>query len=195
MLFPPCKVVVDFFFDEEERRYAITRRQRKEHKKGEKLARASQNSPYSNPLCPFFPSSFHSFICHAGGEIQKRSICISKTERKQTMKKRAPTLPPTIIDRGLSMIAMRVTFSRACARARKKISFCSHTTSFSTSHSRLNARDTRLCAGGQKREHRTRARTKIWHHHRKTTLRNEARRTTTRAPGRRNRSSPRTRSL
>ena len=41
------------------------------------------------------------------------------------MKKRAPTLPPTIIDRpiidrGLSMIAMRVTFSRACARARKK---------------------------------------------------------------------------
>jgi hypothetical protein len=119
MLFPPC-VVVDFFFDEEERRYAITRRQRKEHKKGEKLARASQNSPYSNPLCPFFPSSFHSFICHAGGEIQKRSICISKTERKQTMKKRAPTLPPTIIDRDLSMIAMRVTFSRACARARKK---------------------------------------------------------------------------
>ena len=124
MLFPPC-VVVDFSFDEEERRYAITRRQRKEHKKGEKLARASQNSPYSNPLCPFFPSSFHSFICHAGGEIQKRSICISKTERKQTMKKRAPTLPPTIIDRGLSMIglsmiAMRVTFSRACARARKK---------------------------------------------------------------------------
>ena len=120
MLFPP-RVVVDFFFDEEERRYAITRRQRKEHKKGEKLARASQNSPYSNPLCPFFPSSFHSFnLPHAGGEIQKRSICISKTERKQTMKKRAPTLPPTIIDRGLSMIAMRVTFSRACARARKK---------------------------------------------------------------------------
>ena len=36
------------------------------------------------------------------------------------MKKRAPTLPPTIIDRDLSMIAMRVTFSRACARARKK---------------------------------------------------------------------------
>ena len=36
------------------------------------------------------------------------------------MKKRAPTLPPTIIDRELSMIAMRVTFSRACARARKK---------------------------------------------------------------------------
>jgi hypothetical protein len=106
MLFPPC-VVVDFFFDEEERRYAITRRQRKEHKKGEKLARASQNSPYSNPLCPFFPSSFHSFnLPHAGGEIQKRSICISKTERKQTMKKRAPTLPPTIIDRGLSMIGL-----------------------------------------------------------------------------------------
>ena len=65
MLFPP-RVVVDFFFDEEERRYAITRRQRKEHKKGEKLARASQNSPYSNPLCPFFPSSFHSFNLHAG---------------------------------------------------------------------------------------------------------------------------------
>ena len=93
---------------------------KKRTQKREKLARASQNSPYSNPLCPFFPSSFHSFICHAGGEIQKRSICIYKTKRKQTMKKRAPTLPPTIIDRGLSMIAMRVTFSRACARARKK---------------------------------------------------------------------------
>ena len=65
MLFPPC-VVVDFFFDEEERRYAITRRQKKEHKKGEKLARASQNSPYSNPLCPFFPSSFHSFNLPCG---------------------------------------------------------------------------------------------------------------------------------
>ena len=65
MLFPPC-VVVDFSFDEEERRYAITRRQRKEHKKGEKLARASQNSPYSNPLCPFFPSSFHSFNLPCG---------------------------------------------------------------------------------------------------------------------------------
>ena len=76
------------------------------------------------PFVRSFPALFifHSFnlICHAGGEIQKRSICISKTERKQTMKKRAPTLPPTIIDRGLSMIAMRVTFSRACARARKK---------------------------------------------------------------------------
>lgn len=93
---------------------------KKRTQKREKLARASQNSPYSNPLCPFFPSSFHSFICHAGGEIQKRSICIYKTKRKQTMKKRAPTLPPTIIDRPLSMIAMRVTFSRACARARKK---------------------------------------------------------------------------
>ena len=42
------------------------------------------------------------------------------------MKKRAPTLPPTIIDRGLSMIAMRVTFSRACARAcaNKKVILC-----------------------------------------------------------------------
>ena len=116
MLFPPC-VVVDFFFDEEERRYAITRRQRIEHKKGEKLARASQNSPYSNPLCPFFPSSFHSFICHAGGEIQKRSICISKTERKQTMKKRAPTLPPTIIDRPRNA---RDFLARVRARTQKK---------------------------------------------------------------------------
>merc|ERR1712216_345079 len=61
MLFPPC-VVVDFFFDKEERRYAITRRQRKEHKKGRNSPAQSQNSPYSNPLCPFFPSSFHSFI-------------------------------------------------------------------------------------------------------------------------------------
>ena len=74
------------------------------------------------PFVRSFPALFIHSICMRGGEIQKRSICISKTERKQTMKKRAPTLPPTIIDRGLSMIAMRVTFSRACARAnaRKK---------------------------------------------------------------------------
>ena len=63
--------------------------------------------------------SFIQSAMRAGGEIQK-SICIYKSKRKQTMKKRAPTLPPTIIDRHLSMIAMRVTFSRACARARKK---------------------------------------------------------------------------
>ena len=84
MLFPPC-VVVDFFFDEEERRYAITRRQRKEHKKGEKLARASQNSPYSNPLCPFFPSSFHSFNLPHGEERYKnaRFVSINKKESKR----------------------------------------------------------------------------------------------------------------
>lgn len=94
MLFPPC-VVVDFFFDEEERRYAITRRQRKEHKKGEKLARASQNSPYSNPLCPFFPSSFHSFnLPHAGGEIQKRSICIYKQKESKRWRKELPPFHP-----------------------------------------------------------------------------------------------------
>ncbi len=76
MLFPP-RVVVDFFFDEEERRYAITRRQRKEHKKGEKLARASQNSPYSNPLCPFFPSSFHLFIFCQREERYKNARFVS----------------------------------------------------------------------------------------------------------------------
>ena len=94
MLFPPCKVVVDFFFDEEERRYAITRRQRKEHKKGEKLARASQNSPYSNPLCPFFPSSFHSFNLPWGGEIQKRSICIYKQKESKRWRKELPPFHP-----------------------------------------------------------------------------------------------------
>ena len=84
MLFPPCKVVVDFFFDEEERRYAITRRQRKEHKKGEKLASASQNSPYSNPLCPFFPSSFHSFICHAIERYKNaRFVSLKQKESKR----------------------------------------------------------------------------------------------------------------
>src|SRR6056300_1683471 len=100
MLFPPCKVVVDFFFDEEERRYAITRRQRKEHKKRrETRPRKSKLSVLEPPLSVL--SQLFSFIqsaMHAGGEIQK-SICIYKTERKQTMKKRAPTLPPTIIDR------------------------------------------------------------------------------------------------
>ena len=119
MLFPP-RVVVDFFFDEEERRYAITRRQRKEHKKGRNSPAQVKTLRTRTPFVRSFPALFIHSICHAGGEIQKRSICISKTERKQTMKKSAPTLPPTIIDRGLSMIAMRVTFSRACAGARKK---------------------------------------------------------------------------
>ena len=122
MLFPPCKVVVDFFFDEEERRYAITRRQRKEHKKRRETRPRKSKLPgvLEPPLSVL--SQLFSFFIHlpCDREIQKRSICISKTERKQTMKKRAPTLPPTIIDRSLSMIAMRVTFSRACARARKK---------------------------------------------------------------------------
>jgi len=60
MLFPPC-VVVDFFFDEEERRYAITRRQRIEHKKGEKLARAkSKLSVLEPPLSVL--SQLFSFI-------------------------------------------------------------------------------------------------------------------------------------
>ena len=99
MLFPPC-VVVDFFFDEEERRYAITRRQRKEHKKGEKLARASQNSPYSNPLCPFFPSSFHSFIFCQREERYKnaRFVSINKKESKRWRKELPPFHPLSSIE-------------------------------------------------------------------------------------------------
>ena len=99
MLFPP-RVVVDFFFDEEERRYAITRRQRKEHKKGEKLARASQNSPYSNPLCPFFPSSFHSFIFCQREERYKnaRFVSINKKESKRWRKELPPFHPLSSID-------------------------------------------------------------------------------------------------
>ena len=98
MLFPPC-VVVDFFFDEEERRYAITRRQRKEHKKGEKLARASQNSPYSNPLCPFFPSSFHSFICHAIERYKNaRFVSLKQKESKRWRKELPPFHPLSSIE-------------------------------------------------------------------------------------------------
>jgi hypothetical protein len=99
MLFPPC-VVVDFFFDEEERRYAITRRQRKEHKKGEKLARASQNSPYSNPLCPFFPSSFHSFIFCQREERYKnaRFVSLKQKESKRWRKELPPFHPLSSID-------------------------------------------------------------------------------------------------
>ena len=98
MLFP-CKVVVDFFFDEEERRYAITRRQRKEHKKGEKLARASQNSPYSNPLCPFFPSSFHSFICHAIERYKNaRFVSLKQKESKRWRKELPPFHPLSSIE-------------------------------------------------------------------------------------------------
>jgi hypothetical protein len=99
MLFPP-RVVVDFFFDEEERRYAITRRQRKEHKKGEKLARASQNSPYSNPLCPFFPSSFHSFIFCQREERYKnaRFVSLKQKESKRWRKELPPFHPLSSID-------------------------------------------------------------------------------------------------
>ena len=51
MLFPPCKVVVDFFFDEEERRYAITRRQRKRtQKRRETRPRKSKLSVLEPPL-------------------------------------------------------------------------------------------------------------------------------------------------
>ena len=99
MLFPP-RVVVDFFFDKEERRCAITRRQRKEHKKGEKLARASQNSPYSNPLCPFFPSSFHfSFICHAIERYKNaRFVSIKQKESKRWRKELPPFHPLSSIE-------------------------------------------------------------------------------------------------
>lgn len=99
MLFPPC-VVVDFFFDEEERRYAITRRQRKEHKKGEKLARASQNSPYSNPLCPFFPSSFHSFnLPHAIERYKNaRFVSLKQKESKRWRKELPPFHPLSSIE-------------------------------------------------------------------------------------------------
>ena len=95
-----------------------TTTKKRTQKRRETRPRKSKLSVLEPPLSVL--SQLFSFFIHllpAGGEIQKRSICISKTERKQTMKKRAPTLPPTIIDRGLSMIAMRVTFSRACARA------------------------------------------------------------------------------
>ena len=102
-----------------------TTTKKRTQKRRETRPRKSKLSVLEPPLSVL--SQLFSFIhlLPAGGEIQKRSICIYKTERKQTMKKRAPTLPPTIIDRpiidrGLSMIAMRVTFSRACARARKK---------------------------------------------------------------------------
>ena len=116
MLFPPC-VVVDFFFDEEERRYAITRRQRKEHKKGRNSPAQVKTPRTRTPFVRSFPALF----IHSSAMREERyKNCIYKAKRKQTMKKRAPTLPPTIIDRGLSMIVMRVTFSRACARARKK---------------------------------------------------------------------------
>ena len=95
MLFPPCKVVVDFFFDEEERRYAITRRQRKEHKKGEKLARASQNSPYSNPLCPFFPSSFHSFNLPCMREERYKNARFVSINRKKANDEEKSSHPST----------------------------------------------------------------------------------------------------
>jgi hypothetical protein len=72
-----------------------------------------------------------------------------------------------------------------------KISF-SYLTRVFTSHSRFCTQEI-LCSVREGRRENTHTRTKIWHHRR--TLRNEARRTTTRAPGRRNRSSPRTRSL
>ena len=94
-----------------------TTTKKRTQKRRETRPRKSKLSVLEPPLSVL--SQLFSFFIHlpCDREIQKRSICISKTERKQTMKKRAPTLPPTIIDRDLSMIAMRVTFSRACARA------------------------------------------------------------------------------
>jgi len=71
-----------------------TTTKKRARKKGKKLARASQNSPYSNPLCPFFRGVF-SFICH----FHNACFVLHLQEKKQTMKKRAPTLPPSIIDR------------------------------------------------------------------------------------------------
>ena len=97
MLFPPC-VVVDFFFDEEERRYAITRRQRKEHKKGRNSPAQVKTLRTRTPFVRSFPALFifHSFnlICHAGGEIQKRSICIYKQKESKRWRKELPPFHP-----------------------------------------------------------------------------------------------------
>ena len=97
MLFPPC-VVVDFFFDEEERRYAITRRQRKEHKKGRNSPAQVKTLRTRTPFVRSFPALFifHSFnlICHAGGEIQKRSICIYKQKESKRWRTALPPFPP-----------------------------------------------------------------------------------------------------
>ena len=81
-----------------------TTTKKRTQKRRETRARKSKLSVLEPPLSVL--SQLFSFIqsaMHAGGEIQK-SICIYKSKRKQTMKKRAPTLPPTIIDRPLSMI-------------------------------------------------------------------------------------------
>ena len=55
---------------------------KKRTQKREKLARASQNSPYSNPLCPFFPSSFHSFNLPCGEERYKNARFVSINRKK-----------------------------------------------------------------------------------------------------------------
>ena len=57
MLFPP-RVVVDFFFDKEERRYAITRRQRKEHKKGRNSPAQVKTLRTRTPFVRSFPALF-----------------------------------------------------------------------------------------------------------------------------------------
>ena len=59
-------------------------KEKSEKKKGKKLARASQNSPvYSNPLCPFFPKSVFSFICHFTFPRYKNHF-VSLQEKKES---------------------------------------------------------------------------------------------------------------
>ena len=59
-------------------------KEKSDKKNGKKLARASQNSPvYSNPLCPFFPKSVFSFICHFTFPRYKNHF-VSLQEKKES---------------------------------------------------------------------------------------------------------------
>jgi len=69
-------------------------KEKSEKKKGRNSPARVKTPPYSNPLRPFFPAGVFSFICHF-----HNACFVHLQEKKQTMKKRAPTLPPSIIDR------------------------------------------------------------------------------------------------
>ena len=102
-------------------------KEKSKKKKGKKLARASQNSPvYSNPLCPFFPKSVFSFICHfTFPRYKNHFVSLQEKKRKKKakwwMKRAAHSRNARTANRRESRNAVFFFFfTRARARVRKE---------------------------------------------------------------------------
>ena len=100
-----------------------TTTKKRTQKRRETRPRKSKLSVLEPPLSVL--SQLFSFIQSACGEERyknARFVSLKQKESKRWRKELPPFHPLSSIEvyRGLSMIAMRVTFSRACARARKK---------------------------------------------------------------------------